>query len=191
MAPRTGIAVGAGRRTIAIKGYAATEVGDVYKHARVLCDRLDDVEQLIRVASGQVSFHIVRAEMLAARRIAECFLHGAETTGTPEAKFTAHQLMGMNCSIKASSSPRASTWKPRLWNTRRACRRPMCRRDGARRIPASQASQYRAGSRSHFAFWAVTAMAGAVRAGSHRGPALTAATGSRSLAANGWPSAAA
>ena len=24
---------------IAIKGYAATEVGDVYKHARVLCDR--------------------------------------------------------------------------------------------------------------------------------------------------------
>jgi len=81
---------------IAIKGYAATEVGDVYKHARVLCDQLDDVEQLIRVASGQVSFHIVRAEMLAARRIAECFLHGAETTGTPEAKFTAHQLMGMS-----------------------------------------------------------------------------------------------
>jgi len=81
---------------IAVKGYSATEVGEVYNHARVLCDQLNDVEQLIRVASGQVSFHIVRAEMMAARRIAESFLHVAETAGTPEAKFTAHQLMGMS-----------------------------------------------------------------------------------------------
>jgi class 3 adenylate cyclase/tetratricopeptide (TPR) repeat protein len=79
---------------IAVKGYAATEVGEVYERARVLCDQLEDVEQLIRVASGQVSFHIVRAEVIAARRTAEAFLQVAETAGTPEARFTAHQLMG-------------------------------------------------------------------------------------------------
>jgi class 3 adenylate cyclase/tetratricopeptide (TPR) repeat protein len=79
---------------IAVKGYAATETGEVYSRARVLCDQLDDLDQLIRVVSGQVSFHIVRAEINAARRAAEDFLHVAETEGTPEAKFTAHQLMG-------------------------------------------------------------------------------------------------
>ena len=79
---------------IAVKGYAANETGEVYDRARVLCDRLNDLEQLIRVASGQVSFHIVRAEITAARRTAENFLQVAKTAGTPETKFTAHQLMG-------------------------------------------------------------------------------------------------
>ena len=79
---------------IAVKGYAANETGEVYDRARVLCDRLNDLEQLIRVASGQVSFHIVRAEITAARRTAEHFLQVANTAGTPETKFTAHQLMG-------------------------------------------------------------------------------------------------
>jgi predicted ATPase len=79
---------------IAVKGYAATETGEVYSRARALCDQLGDVKQLTRVASGQFFFHLVRAEMRAARRTAEDFLHVAETTEEPEAKFTAHQLMG-------------------------------------------------------------------------------------------------
>jgi class 3 adenylate cyclase/tetratricopeptide (TPR) repeat protein len=79
---------------IAVKGYAASETGAVYNRARVLCDQLGDVKQLIRVASGQFSFHLVRAEMRAARRTAEDLLQNADTSGATDAKFTAHHLMG-------------------------------------------------------------------------------------------------
>jgi len=61
---------------------------------QLVANLLEHLEQLIRVASGQVSFHIVRAEITAARRTAENFLQVAKTAGTPETKFTAHQLMG-------------------------------------------------------------------------------------------------
>ena len=80
---------------IAVKGYSADETGEVYRRARAICDRLGDMRALTRIASGQVYFHLLRADLSAARRTAEDFLHAVETAGAPEAQPTAHQLMGM------------------------------------------------------------------------------------------------
>jgi predicted ATPase len=79
---------------IAVQGYSASETGEVYARARVLCDRLGDMRALIRVASGQFFFHLVRSDMSGARGTAEDLLKAAEGADAPEAKVTAHQLMG-------------------------------------------------------------------------------------------------
>jgi predicted ATPase len=79
---------------IAVEGYSASETGEVYARARMLCDRLGDMRALIRVASGQFFFHLVRGDMSGARGTAEDLLKAAEGADAPEAKVTAHQLMG-------------------------------------------------------------------------------------------------
>jgi predicted ATPase len=79
---------------IAVEGYSASETGEVYARARVLCDRLGDMRALIRVASGQFLFHLVRGDMFAARGTAEDLFKAAEGVDAPEAEVTAHQLMG-------------------------------------------------------------------------------------------------
>jgi tetratricopeptide (TPR) repeat protein len=83
-----------GLALIAVEGYSASETGEVYASARVLCDRLGDMRALVRVASGQFFYHLVRGDMSGARGTAEDLLKAAEGADAPEAKVTAHQLMG-------------------------------------------------------------------------------------------------
>jgi len=67
-----------GMPLIATKGYAAPEVGSVYLKARERCQKLGETPEIPQVLWGLWTFHILRAEMETALRIAEEFLHMAE-----------------------------------------------------------------------------------------------------------------
>src|SRR6185503_11052937 len=67
-----------GMPLIATKGYAAPEVGSVYLKARELCQQLGETLELPQVLWGLWTFHILRAEMATALRIAEDFVRMAE-----------------------------------------------------------------------------------------------------------------
>jgi predicted ATPase len=48
-----------GTPLIAVKGYSASETGAAYGRARVLCERLGEVEPLVAALSGEFTFHFV------------------------------------------------------------------------------------------------------------------------------------
>jgi TOMM system kinase/cyclase fusion protein len=79
---------------MAIKGYAAPEVEHAYARARALCQQLGDTPQLFPVLLGLVEFYIVRAELHAARELAEQFLTLAQRVQDPELLLEAHLAMG-------------------------------------------------------------------------------------------------
>ena len=52
-----------GTAYIAVRGYAAPEVGPVFGHARELCERIGQPPQLFAVVWGNFAWHVVRGEM--------------------------------------------------------------------------------------------------------------------------------
>jgi class 3 adenylate cyclase/predicted ATPase len=52
-----------GTAYIAVRGYAAPEVGPVFVHARELCERIGQPPQLFAVVWGNFAWHVVRGEM--------------------------------------------------------------------------------------------------------------------------------
>jgi class 3 adenylate cyclase/predicted ATPase len=52
-----------GTAYIAVRGYAAPEVGPVFVHARELCERIGQPAQLFAVVWGNFAWHVVRGEM--------------------------------------------------------------------------------------------------------------------------------
>jgi len=68
---------------IATEGYAAPSVGDVYQKARKLCQRLGETPEISQVLWGLWTFHLLRAEMTAAREIAFEFLRLSERLPYP------------------------------------------------------------------------------------------------------------
>jgi predicted ATPase len=63
---------------IATEGYAAANVGVSYTRARELCRQLGETSEISQVLWGLWIFYLVRAELTAARRIAEEFLQLAD-----------------------------------------------------------------------------------------------------------------
>jgi hypothetical protein len=70
--------------------------GEVYERAGLLCEQLGDVPNLIRVAVGKWSFHLMRAEMARASEIAEDLLRRAEHEPHPEMRLCGHRLLGIS-----------------------------------------------------------------------------------------------
>jgi len=64
---------------MAAKGYAAPETGKVYTRARELCQQVGETPQLFPVLYGLWAFHLVRAELQTARKLAEQLLGLAES----------------------------------------------------------------------------------------------------------------
>jgi predicted ATPase len=60
-----------GAPQIATRGYAAAEVGQVFRRARELCQYVGDPAQLFQVLQGLWGFYIVRAELQTALQLAE------------------------------------------------------------------------------------------------------------------------
>src|SRR5262249_39594373 len=56
---------------IATEGYAAPDVGSVYRRARELCVRLGDTPEISQVLWGLWTFYTLRGELATAREIAE------------------------------------------------------------------------------------------------------------------------
>jgi tetratricopeptide (TPR) repeat protein len=79
----------------AIAGYTVPETGQVYDRARALCERLGDTPRLVTIANGQCIYHLMRAEMEAALKIAEGLLRRAEQEDSLGARLAAHRLVGI------------------------------------------------------------------------------------------------
>jgi predicted ATPase len=79
----------------ATKGYAAPEVEYAYARARELCRQIGDTPQLFPVLLGLCTFYMIRAELQAARELAEQCLSLAQRMHSPSRLMWAHQLLGI------------------------------------------------------------------------------------------------
>jgi tetratricopeptide (TPR) repeat protein len=78
---------------IVIEGYAAEEVGTIYTRARELCRQLGDPKEVFQVLWGLWAFYLLRAELGAAREIAEEFLPLAKRFSDPGLATRGHVAM--------------------------------------------------------------------------------------------------
>jgi predicted ATPase len=83
-----------GAPLVATKGMAAPEVGAVYNRARELCQRVGKTPQLSPVLFALHRFYAVRAELQAAREIAEQHLKLAQSIQDPALLLSAHLALG-------------------------------------------------------------------------------------------------
>jgi predicted ATPase len=86
------IALGASLR--AVKGYAASEVGETYTYARQLCQSLDNPHQLFPVLRGLWDYYNVRGESLTARELGEQILTLAEQVQDAAMLVVVHRILG-------------------------------------------------------------------------------------------------
>ena len=83
-----------GSALMAIKGYAAPEVGQVYTRARELCRQVGETPQLFFVLGGLNAFYQVRAEYQTARELAEQFLSLAQSVHNRALLMWGHNIVG-------------------------------------------------------------------------------------------------
>jgi TOMM system kinase/cyclase fusion protein len=83
-----------GASLIAIKGYAAPEVGETYTRARHLCQSLEDPHQLVLVLWGLWAFYITCAELRTAHALGEQLLILAQQTQDTPMLVAAHTALG-------------------------------------------------------------------------------------------------
>jgi len=86
--------VALGKALIAAKGYSSPETGRAYGRAHELCRQLGDRSQLFTALRGQYVFHNTRAELRAARQLAEQLLGLAEQDHDPAHLLEAHRALG-------------------------------------------------------------------------------------------------
>jgi class 3 adenylate cyclase/tetratricopeptide (TPR) repeat protein len=82
------------RALIGAKGYSAPGTGVALERARNLSDELGDTANLIRIAHWQWTFHLMRAEMKEAGRIAQELLIRSEQHQTIDLRLNGHRLVG-------------------------------------------------------------------------------------------------
>jgi predicted ATPase len=83
-----------GASLIAVKGYAAPEVGEMYTYARQLCQPLEDPQRLFPVLRGLWNYYNVRAEPQTAHALGEQLLTLAQQSQDPALLVVAHRALG-------------------------------------------------------------------------------------------------
>jgi predicted ATPase len=83
-----------GASLLAVKGWAAPEVGETYTYARQLCEHLDDPHQLFPVLRGLWSYYLVRAELRTAHALSEQLLDVAQQVHDAAMLPAAHRALG-------------------------------------------------------------------------------------------------
>jgi len=78
---------------VATKGYAAPEVGNVYRRARELCKQLDDPPDVSEALWGLWTFHTLGADLGTARKTAEELLSLAEHLAYPHLAMSGNWAM--------------------------------------------------------------------------------------------------
>src|SRR5262249_303830 len=86
--------VALGAPLIAIKGWAAPEVGKAHARARDLCRHIGETPELFPVLYGLWTFYLVQAELKTARELAEQLLSLAESAGDQGFLVEAHCALG-------------------------------------------------------------------------------------------------
>jgi TOMM system kinase/cyclase fusion protein len=94
-----------GLALIATKGQASEEVGRTYTRAREISQEMGETQQLILTLSGLVSFHVVRAELQAARQVGEQLLDLAERQSDPALLLVAHWALGHSLLFMGELAP--------------------------------------------------------------------------------------
>jgi tetratricopeptide (TPR) repeat protein len=84
-----------GTTYIAVRGYAAPEVGPVFARARELCEKIGQPTQLFAVAWGNFAWHVVRGEMGLAMDLAREAIGLAERFDDPGIWMEALFLLGV------------------------------------------------------------------------------------------------
>jgi TOMM system kinase/cyclase fusion protein len=82
-----------GPALLAMKGYAAPEVGEVYDRARELCQQVGETPQIFPTLYGLFYFHLIRAEFKLARERAEQLLRLAQRHQDPTLFLLAHNAL--------------------------------------------------------------------------------------------------
>jgi class 3 adenylate cyclase/tetratricopeptide (TPR) repeat protein len=82
------------RPLMAVKGYAAPEVEQVYARARELCHRVGETPLLFRVLGGLSAFYQTRGDLDSALELGEQLLHLAQNMPTPALLLRAHCALG-------------------------------------------------------------------------------------------------
>jgi class 3 adenylate cyclase/predicted ATPase len=83
-----------GASLIAMKGYAAPEVGETYTQARQLCQHLEDPQRLFPVLRGLWSYYLMRAELQTAHTLGAQLLTLAQQAQDPVLLVAAHRALG-------------------------------------------------------------------------------------------------
>ena len=83
-----------GASLLAVKGYAAAEVGETYTYARQLCEHLNDPHQVFPVLRGLWNYYHARAELLTAHALSEQLLTLAQQVQDPGMLIAAHRALG-------------------------------------------------------------------------------------------------
>ncbi len=84
-----------GTAYIASRGYAAPEVGPVYRRARELCERVGKTPQLFAMMWGNFAFHIVRGDFRVCTELADEAMEFAERQNDPGILMEALFLKGL------------------------------------------------------------------------------------------------
>ncbi|HEX2484129.1 MAG TPA: AAA family ATPase [Myxococcota bacterium] len=90
---------------MALRGYAAPEVGASYDRARTLCKFLGAERELLPVLRGLTSHHQVRGELGVARALGEELLARAAAAGDPVAQVQAHYGHGVTLFHSGAPAP--------------------------------------------------------------------------------------
>ncbi|MEM7251758.1 MAG: AAA family ATPase [Pseudomonadota bacterium] len=83
------------------KGYAATEVADIYRDARHVCEQAE-MEEITWALYGIAVYHFVRGEFHLGQDVAERAYQAAERSGDPAQLTGAHLLIGDYALVTAS-----------------------------------------------------------------------------------------
>jgi DNA-binding winged helix-turn-helix (wHTH) protein/tetratricopeptide (TPR) repeat protein len=88
-----------GPALMAIKGYAAPEVGQAYVRAHALCQQMGETPQHFAVLRGLCVMHQERAELQTARELAEQLLQVAQRRQDPTDLLWAHNMLGFTLKL--------------------------------------------------------------------------------------------
>jgi predicted ATPase/class 3 adenylate cyclase len=89
-----GLQMALGGALMAIKGYAALEVGGAFDRALELCRQIGETPPLFPVLGGLAAFNLIRGELRKERELVEQLLRLAQNRQTPELLQAAHYGMG-------------------------------------------------------------------------------------------------
>jgi predicted ATPase/class 3 adenylate cyclase len=84
-----------GTPLIAVQGYSAPQTGAAYSRARVLCERLGEVEPLVATLSGEFVYYFVRGDYPTMRRLTDEARQISERLPNPLVRLTRHRLAGI------------------------------------------------------------------------------------------------
>ncbi len=84
-----------GTPLIAVKGYSASETGAAYRRARVLCERLGEVEPLVAALSGEFAFHFVGGSFPMMQQLSDEARDLSERLPHPMLRLVSHRLAGV------------------------------------------------------------------------------------------------